>query len=438
MNRDSYDLPLTTASSRAAAFYRDGVDRVLSAWHGADEAFDRAIAEDPDFALAHVARGRIHQLNAEGGEARRLAARARQLAATATTRERRHVDILAATIEGQPKLAITGAEQHLQEFPRDALVLGALLGAFGLYAFSGRADHDAARLAICERNAGHYGEDWWFLTYLGWSHIEAGNLTTGRDLTERAIALRPANANAAHSLAHALFEQGEGMAAREFLSGWLPAHQKASFLHGHLCWHTALTVLDDGDTDGALDIYRQQIGVDAGYPPLNVFTDRASLLWRLELAGKESLKPHWQEVAAFGEKHFPKAGVHFADVHYALVAAATGDANLPARLAELEARDADGKLAPGRSAVDICRGISAFADGDNDAAIQFLEPAMSELVRIGGSHAQRELWEDTLIVACLRGGHADKAAKLISARLERRPSARDEAWSREAQGVARL
>ena len=61
-----------------------------------------------------------------------------------------------------------------------------------------------------------------------------------------------------------------------------------------------------------------------------------------------------------------------------------------------------------------------------------LEPAMAELARIGGSHAQRELWEDTLIVAYLRGGHGDKAAGLISARLERRPSARDQAWSQQA------
>ncbi len=433
MNRDRYDLVLTTASDRAAAFYRDGVDRVLSAWYGADDAFDLAIAEDPDFALAHIARARIHQLNAEGVEARGLAARARQLAAATTTRERRHVEIMAAAIEGQPKLALTGAEQHLEEFPRDALVLGALLGAFGLYAFSGRADHDAARLSICEGNATHYGEDWWFLTYLGWSHVEAGNAATGRALTERAIALKPANANAAHSLSHALFEQGEAASACSFLSGWLPAHEKASFLHGHLCWHIALTALDEGDTDGALEIYRQHLAADCGYPPLNVFTDRASLLWRLALAGKTGLEPHWQEVAAFGDRYFPKAGVHFADVHHALVAAATGDANLETRLAELEARNADGKLAPGRAAIDICRGIRAFAEGDNDNAIKFLEPAMSELVRIGGSHAQRELWEDTLIVACLRSGRGDKAAKLLSARLERRPSMRDEAWSREAQ-----
>ena len=106
---------------------------------------------------------------------------------------------------------------------------------------------------------------------------------------------------------------------------------------------------------------------------------------------------------------------------------------LETRLAQLEAREASGKLAPGRPAIDLCRGMKAFADGDNDNAIRLLEPAMSELPRIGGSHAQRELWEDTLIVACLRGGYADKAAGLIAARLERRPSKRDEAWSRQGR-----
>jgi hypothetical protein len=102
-------------------------------------------------------------------------------------------------------------------------------------------------------------------------------------------------------------------------------------------------------------------------------------------------------------------------------------------LAQLEARAADGKLAPGRSAIEMCRGIKAFADGDHDGAIRLLEPAMTEVVRIGGSHAQRELWEDTLIVAYLRGGHTEKAAGFISARLDRRPSVRDAAWSRQAQ-----
>ena len=433
MNRDRYDLPLTTASDRAAAHYLDGVDRMLSAWHGAGEAFDQAIAEDPGFALAHIARARVHQLNMEGAEARALAARARELAANATMREIRHIEITAAVIEGKARLAMGDAEAHLDEYPRDALILSLLLGAFGLYAFSGRPDHDTAKLAICERHASHYGEDWWFLSYLGWSHTEAGNLSTGRTLTERAMSLRSANANAAHSLSHAMFEQGDMEAGRTFLAQWLPAHDRLSFLHGHLWWHVALMALDAGDFDGALAIYEQQIK-PAGrpFPPLNIYTDGASLLWRLSLAGKAGLEPHWRDVAAYGDKHFPQAGAHFADVHYALVAAAMGSEALDTRLAQLEAREASGKLAPGSSAIDICRGVRAFAAGDNDHAIHLLEPVMSEVVRFGGSHAQRELWEDTLIVAYLRGGYGDKANRLISTRLERRPSARDEAWARQA------
>ncbi|CAN7670377.1 tetratricopeptide repeat protein [Bradyrhizobium sp. LjRoot220] len=434
MNRDRYDLPLTTTSDRAAAHYRDGMDCMLSAWHGAEDAFDRAIQEDGDFALAHIARARLHQLDMQANEARAMAAHARQLAAGADPRERQHVEVMAAVIEGNPKVAVSGAEAHLEQYPRDALVLSMLLGAFGLYAFSGRADHDAAKLAVCQRAAKHYGEDWWFLSYLGWSHTEAGNLSTGRALSERAMGLRAENANAAHGLSHAMFEQGDMAAGRRFLGGWLPAHDRKSFLHGHLWWHIALTALDEGDLEGALAIYEQQIKpADRPYPPLNIFTDGASLLWRLSLAGKDGLEPHWRDVAAYGEKYFPQAGAHFADVHHALSAAATGGEALEARLAQLEARAADGKLAPGRAAIDLCRGMRAFADGDHDGAIRLLEPAMTELVRIGGSHAQRELWEDTLIVAYLRGGYRERAAGLISGRLERRPSARDAAWSREIQ-----
>jgi tetratricopeptide (TPR) repeat protein len=373
-------------------------------------------------------------MNMEGTEARAKAARARQLAATASERERRHVEVTAATIEGQSRLAISGAEQHLDEFPRDALVLSLLLGAFGLYAFSGRADHDAAKLAVCERHARHYGEDWWFLSYLGWSHVEAGNLLVGRFLSERAISLRAENANAAHGLSHAMFEQRDMDEGQKFLSQWLPAHDRQSFLHGHLWWHLALTALDAGDLDSALAIYEQQIRpASRPYPPLNIPTDGASLLWRLSLAGKIGLEPHWLNVAAYGNQYFPQAGAHFADVHQALVAAAIGSDELESRLTQMEARAAAGKLAPGRSAIELCRGIKAFAEGNHDGAVRILAPVMSDLVRIGGSHAQRELWEDTFIVACLRAGHGFKARKIIAERLQRRPSARGAAWSREAE-----
>src|SRR5437763_1791322 len=296
LNRDSYGLPLTTGSDSAAAFYRDGVELLLSAWCGSEQAFDKAISEDPGFALAHIARARVHQLHMEIAEARTMAALARELATIATRRERQHVAILAAAIEGKPKDALTGAEQHLDEFPCDALVFGLLLGAFGLYAFSGRADHDAARLAICGRHARHYGEDWWFLTYLGWSHTEAGNVRAGRTITERAIAIRPQNGNAAHALSHAHFEQGDALAGDAFLSEWLLAHDGKSYLQGHLSWHVALVAVESGDADRALKTYNERIRPsEARYPPLNVFTDCASLLWRLTLSDKTVPASQWKQ-----------------------------------------------------------------------------------------------------------------------------------------------
>src|SRR3954449_5413785 len=133
MNRDRYDLPLTTASDRAAAYYRDGVDCMLSAWHGAEVAFAQASAEDTAFALAPIGRARLHRVDMEGGKARAMAAQARELAAGATSREKSHVEIMAAVIESKPKLAVSGAEAHLEEYPRDAQVLSILLGGFGLY-----------------------------------------------------------------------------------------------------------------------------------------------------------------------------------------------------------------------------------------------------------------------------------------------------------------
>ena len=162
MLTDRYGLQLATASDVAAASYREGVDLVLSAWPGAGERLEAAIAADPSFALAHIARARVHQMRAEGTAARTGAQQARALALAASTREQSHTNVLALNIEGQSAAAILAAEQHLEAWPRDALVLSLLLGAFGLYAFSGRADHDAARVAICERHARHYGQDWWF------------------------------------------------------------------------------------------------------------------------------------------------------------------------------------------------------------------------------------------------------------------------------------
>ncbi|MDX2205677.1 MAG: tetratricopeptide repeat protein [Hyphomicrobiaceae bacterium] len=428
---DRYGLALSTDNAAAADAYRRGHDLMLAAWPGADAAFDEAVALDPAFALAHVARARLHLAYAEVPAARQKAQRARELGAqNATERERSHVDAIARGVEGDPAGSLAASLAHLERWPRDALVLSLPLGAFGLYAFSGIANHDQARVDLCERHARHYGPDWWFLTYLGWSHTENGSAGAGRLLTERALELRRENANAAHALAHALYEDGSVAAADRFIDDWLPGYDPRAILHGHIAWHQALLALEQADAPRALAIYRRAIARGASHAaPLNAVTDRASLLWRAGVCGADIAPALWEEAAEDALGLFPQAGVHFADVHVALAAAAAGRREaLEARVAGLEARLAEGRLAPGPVLLAICRGVRAFSDGDYRACAQLLEPAAADVVRIGGSHAQRDLVEDTLIVALIKAGETERARKLLDTRLHRRPSLRDARW----------
>jgi hypothetical protein len=249
---DRYGLPVSTSSAAAAQAYRGGIDLLLSAWPGVSQALDLAIEADGDFALAYAARARSHLIYAEMDRAREKAAMARRLVArNGTERERSHVEILALATEGQPAKALEMTLAHLARWPRDALIMSLPLGAFGLFAFSGMADHDQARVDLCERYKRHYDDDWWFLTFLGWAHTENGSVDTGRRISLRALDRRRENAHAVHALAHAMFEDGSTADAEDLIASWLPIYDRAGLLYGHVTWHQALLALDQGDTEKA-------------------------------------------------------------------------------------------------------------------------------------------------------------------------------------------
>jgi tetratricopeptide (TPR) repeat protein len=431
VHEDRYGLPLSTDSAEAANAYRDGIDLMLSAWPGAAEAFDRALAADAEFALAHVARARIHSFYQQGEAARKEAAVARELVARrGSERERGHVETLALAVEGNLPAALSSALKHLESFPRDAVVMSLPLGAFGLFAFSGMAEHDRARQELCERYAPHYGEDWWFLSNYGWAMTENGEVAKGRAMTERAFDMRRANAYAAHALLHAMFEGGSVADADALVTQWIGGYDRSGILYGHIYWHQALGALELGDASKALSIYEKilQPSVTVA-PPLNAMSDCASLLWRLLAYGHAVPANLWADAEAYAKAQFPKSSLPFVEMHMALLAAAThNQAALEQRLRVIEQRLAEGKLAAGPVVPQICRAMNAFAGEDFRGCVTLLEPVLDEVVRIGGSHAQREIIEDTFIVALIRASELPRAQALLDHRLHRRPSPRDARW----------
>jgi hypothetical protein len=391
MQTDRYGLALSSASPEAATAYREAVDLLLSAYPGADERLRAAVAHDEAFALPHAALARYHQIYSRTAQARSAIARARELVSSATPRERGHVQILGLAIDGEPAKALEALLTHLEEFPRDALPLSLALGAFGLYAFSGRVDHDAARLALCRKLAPHYGEDWWFLTHLGWSHTEAGKLAAGGRLTARALELRGENAHGAHAYAHFFAEADEGEDGMDFVEGWLPGYEREAPLYGHIRWHCALWRLQDEDLDGAMELYQDTLRPSQNpAPPVNVISDSTSLLWRIALDAPVD----WREVQAYAKAHFPAAAPHFVEWHLAMAAAGAGDFEaLERRLAALSAPP------PGPVLRDVCSALGSFAKNDYAKVVALLEPRIAEFSRLGGSGAQRALLADTLDAA---------------------------------------
>lgn len=431
-HHDRRGLPISTNSDLAAERYREGVDLLLSAWPGAGETLDEAVAADPDFALAHAARARLHAIRGEVGSAKAAMAKAAELAERrGTPRERSHVEVLALAVTGQSAKALDAALSHAEAWPRDVVILSLPLGAFGLLAFSGMSNHDQARVDLVERHAAHFAEDdWWFLTYRGWSHAENGAVLRGRDLAERGFHLRRENANAAHALSHAMFEQGAGEEAESLIADWLPGYDRSGILHGHIAWHAALSALERDDPGRALAIYAEHVqpSVTMGLP-INVVTDSVSLLWRLKAYGYEVPAGLWEAASAYSSGYFTKAGLFFADVHMGILAAATGDeAGAAERIEALTKLVEAGTLAAGPVVPAICRAALAFVAKDYAGCVRLLEPVAGEVARIGGSGAQREMIEDTLLQALIRSGETAKARALLDRRLHRRPSPRDTRW----------
>jgi len=424
MLSDRFGLPISTSSQAARDAYIEGCDCVLSAEYGAEAHLQRAIAADPDFALAHVALARANFLVGDMAQARQAAARARELEATVSERERSHINALCLPIEGKGGQALDATRAHLAQHPRDAMVAAPATGVFGLIGFSGRQDREPEQIEFLDELRPHLANDWWFQMVYAFALEEMGRLDEALELIERSLAVRPGSAHGAHIKAHVLYEQGEDRAALDYLSAWLPKYPRQGLMHCHISWHMALSHLVLGDAKSAWDIYRSQVHPGAAWgPALNVATDAPSFLWRAELAGQARQADLWREAHAYVQKVFPKPGIFFVDVHRGLTAIATGDDDgVSALVAELERRANAGQSPTGDVVPRIARGLHAYARGDWTTAIATLDPVLGECVRIGGSRAQRDLVSNTLLAAYLKAGRAAEAHRLLSGVADRRPS----------------
>ena len=433
---DRYGNPLSTTSERARDLYADALDAYLSGNVGDERGLKAAIAADESFAVAHVTLARLQQFAGDMKGAKASLAAARNSAPGATRYERQHVDTIAAVIESPPDTALALVNEHLDEFPTDAFVLAQANGVYSLIGFSGRKSRNDEQIALLRRVQTAYGDDWWFLSALAFAENELYLYSEARGHAQTSHELRSDNAHNAHTLSHVEYETGDAAAGAKFLSEWRPGYTRDGILFTHLSWHHALFELNRGDIEAAVEIYESDVhpGSSNG-TPLSVIADSASFLWRMTLAGANGELP-WNDVSNFATEKFKKPGLMFADVHCALAHAGAGDrAALETLIKGMEERLTQGRLPAGDIVPSIARAARAFADADYAEVVRLLAPRMDDVIRIGGSHAQREVIEDTLIEASLRGGDFARATTMLEERVDRRPTARDSGWLARAHDL---
>ncbi len=411
MLEDRFGNTLSTNSPEARDAYVEGVDHLLAASHETEDALQRAIDADPSFALAHAALARTMQIEGRGTEAVATIATANGLTGGISAREQSHVAVSDLLVSGNGAAAYEAILQHLEDHPRDVLMVQPCTSVFGLIGLSGKVGREAQMLAFMHRLAPHYEDDWWFAAFHAFAQAETGQISDATKTIERALSGNPRNANAAHIRSHIYYENGEADAGYAFLDEWRKDYNRRAPMHCHLSWHVALWALERGDDDRAWEIVENNVRPSRTVsPPLNVMTDTASFLLRAEMAGSQRRPDIWQEVSTYAAKAFPSTGMPFIDVHAALSHAMAGDMEGLNRIIA-EAKGPASDLVP-----QISNAFCAFTKENWTEVIQLLTPIMSQHERIGGSRAQRDLIEFTLINAMLKVDRMEEAERLLAMR----------------------
>ncbi len=415
---DSRGHGLTTSSAAAADAFNAGMHGFVCWRTNTMAHLDAAIAADPDFALAKLAKGWILQTArtaAFRAPIEDLLAEAAPLLDAADGRERAYFHGLTAAVSGRGVEAATIMEAMLAENPTD--LLAQRLVQFELF-WNGRADW---MRDIAERAAPAWRDDMadygCFQSVRAFASEEAGDYQLAERCGRDAVDIDPTDCWGTHAVAHVHAMQhrvDDGVAWLEGLNGnWGEANQ----IGHHLWWHLCLMLLEQGAHDRTLALVTAQVR-NPESPLVKAMPDAtidlqnvASLLMRLELRGVD-LGGHWGILAEICAGRIDDHANPFSAAHDMMVLTGSGQYDLAARLLDnmrAAAATGDGSLVTAYRAagIPLCEAILAYRRGEFERVVALISPVRHDLHLIGGSHAQRDVFFQILLDAAHRAGRGD-------------------------------
>jgi hypothetical protein len=395
MYRDWLGNAVTTDDPDTVAAIDQFTTSLLTVSPG-DGAIFRAAARDPDSPLAPAHAAALCLL----GQTPEMLAQARgylDLAAArlaqATDRERRYVETLRAWTDGDTAASLDGFVGLTTAHPRDLVAI-----ALGSIACTGAGESERC-LRLTEPGVAAAGEVGYVHGMHAFALEQNGRLAEAENAGLRAVAMNRHDPGAHHALAHVYLTAGQAEEGAAFLRAhadtWDGCH---SHMYSHNWWHLALFHYDRRDYDTCLEILDTRVwGRDKGFAQDQV--NAIGLLARLGLAGLD-LGGRWADVATQVAPHRHDHVQPLLDLHYVYALAAAGRDREAAEMldslrAHAAAQTRDRERAAWRdAALPLAEGLVAFAARDWARAAERLGRGERNWQAVGGSHAQRALFEE--------------------------------------------
>lgn len=404
----------------------DAIDAYLGARADARARVGAVIALDAGCVMAHCLDGYLSMLastrdmiaNARAAWTRGAAAADRS---GASHRERLHLGALQLWSAGDLQGAAAAWEHLLAEYPRDVVAIKVSQFVFSYLGDSERM-RDAVERVLPAWSAEVHGYGF-VLGCHAYALEETGDYARAEDYGRHAIELNRADIWAAHAVAHVSEMRGRPREGIRWIASLGTAWQGCSNFALHLRWHESLYHLELEEYDRALDLYDREVRAQQSREYLDV-ANAVSLLWRLEQAGVH-VGARWSELSLLAAERRDDHALVFVDMHYVMALVASGD--VPAVNAFMESceRFASTNVTEGRVmshvGLPLARAVIAHRRGDYADAVAHLLPVRERVREIGGSHAQRDVFEQLLIDAAWRSHNIDVADALLARRMVDRP-----------------
>jgi tetratricopeptide (TPR) repeat protein len=421
---DRWGSPVFAGRQQAVDLLDEAVEQLVSLTGNPGTLADEAAARDADLVLARVLQAylALYAGSASGvTKATDLVGDLDPWDLETGERELLHVLAAQSWAEGEWERAASFLERALLHESRDLL---ALKVAQDLYFLIGnRRD----LRDVVERVFGAWPSDrpgnGYVCGMYAFGLEENGQYEAAEQQARRALEQNRHDVWAVHAQAHVFEMEGAQRLGIAFLDhstdDW-----SSSYFATHNWWHRALYHLELREFDEALSLYDGPIRSSRSNEWLDV-DDAASLLWRLHLFGVDvgdRARTLLEDVRGLLDDHVSV----FNDWHAVMIAGLAGAPEVCERLILLN-RTASGGT-NGRvveaAGLQLLEGFAAFAAGDTNRAWHRLIDIGPKAGVVGGSHAQRDVIELTLIAAAARSGDVPLAEALLATRVERKPSAK--------------